>query len=88
MELLHSSRAIDVVFTDIELGGDLSGWDVGEAYRAEHSDIGVIYTSGRLTQHRRSVSGALFFNKPYRAEQVLDACRSLCAADHQKGVGG
>lgn len=79
MELLHPSRAIDVLFTDIELGGDLSGWDVGEAYRAAQREIGVIYTSGHLTQHRRSVSGSLFFNKPYRIEQVLDACRGLCS---------
>ena len=37
-----------------------------------------VSVSGHLTQQRRSVSGGLFFNKPYRAEQVLDACRRLC----------
>jgi CheY-like chemotaxis protein len=83
MELLRPSQAIDVLFTDIELSGDLSGWDVGEACRAAQSDIAVIYTSGHPIQHHQIVSGGLFFNKPYQPEQVLAACRSLCAADHQ-----
>ena len=39
---------ISVVFTDIQLGGRLTGWEVAEAFRRVHPEIPVIYTSGRF----------------------------------------
>jgi CheY-like chemotaxis protein len=78
IQLLDAYHPIDVVFTDIRLGGSLSGWDVGEACRAVRSDIPVIYTSGQVIEPARNVPGSLFLNKPYRPEQVLEACQSLC----------
>lgn len=80
IEMLHPNRPIDVVFTDIRLTGPKNGWDVGEACRATWNDIPVIYTSGHATEPARSVSRSLFVNKPYRPEQVLQACRNLCDA--------
>src|SRR3954447_14689209 len=36
---------VDIVITDIHLGGQLSGWDVAEALRARKPTIPVIYAS-------------------------------------------
>ena len=36
---------ISLVFTDIQLGGPLTGWDVADAFRKALPDIPVIYTS-------------------------------------------
>ena len=95
LAMLRADRPIDVVFTDIRLSGPLSGWDIGEACRAKWPDVAVIYTSGHAIQPARNVAGSLFFDKPYRPEQVLEACQSLCNAAHQfrpsdstRGIGG
>jgi DNA-binding NtrC family response regulator len=52
---------ISVVFTDIQLGGSVTGWDVAEAFRKAHPEIPVIYTSGLLQSHARQVPEAYSF---------------------------
>jgi two-component system, OmpR family, response regulator len=42
---LKAGEKIDIVFTDIALGGLLSGWDVADAFRLVRSEIPIIYTS-------------------------------------------
>jgi CheY-like chemotaxis protein len=77
VDLLRCGEAIDVVFTDIRLQGDLNGWDVGEAARAARHGIPVIYTSGYSILPPRQVEGSLFFSKPYDPAAILDACRGF-----------
>lgn len=77
LSILQQRNGIDVVFTDIRLGGTVNGWDVGEASRATHPDIPVVYASGAMITPPRKVAGSLFFDKPYRPEEILSACRTL-----------
>jgi CheY-like chemotaxis protein len=77
LAMLHDGAAVDVVFTDIRLTGDVNGWDVGEAARVTHGNIPVIYASGYSISPPRQVTGSLFFSKPYDPEAVLKACRAL-----------
>ncbi len=77
LAMLHEGAAVDVVFTDIRLPGDVNGWDFGEAARASRGDIPVIYASGYSISPPRQVRGSLFFSKPYDPEAVLRACRTL-----------
>ena len=81
LAMLDVNRRIDAVFTDIQLSGDLSGWDVGKACRGIWSDIAIVYTSGQAFQYGQSVPGSIFIDKPYLHEQVFNACRSLCNGD-------
>jgi CheY-like chemotaxis protein len=67
-------QALDVLFTDIRLGGELNGWDLAEMFRQHLPKIRILYTSGHLIEPARNVSGSFFFNKPYRPEAVLNAC--------------
>ena len=64
---------ISVVFTDIQLGGELTGWDVAEAFRRAYPDIRVIYASGRYHDGERRVPGSVFFTKPYIPNDIVDA---------------
>ena len=73
----HAGQHIDVVFTDIQLAGALSGWDVAEQLRAERPDAPIIYTSGNSADRSRRVTGSLFFDKPYDAKSVVEACHRL-----------
>jgi CheY-like chemotaxis protein len=68
-------QQLDVLFTDIRLGGPLNGWDVAEIFRNRFPNIRVLYTSGNLIQPRRDVEGSEFFSKPYPVNDILDACR-------------
>ena len=77
VEILQQRDGIDIVFTDIRLGGSVNGWDVGEVARATHPDIPVIYTSGAVISPSRPVAGSLFFDKPYDPKKILSACREL-----------
>jgi CheY-like chemotaxis protein len=63
------------VFTDIQLAGALTGWDVAEQFRAADPDVPIIYASGNAADRSRSVSNSIFLNKPYRPDDVVAACR-------------
>ncbi len=75
LALLAAGRSINVLFTDIQLGGYLSGWDVAEAVRKARPGTPVIYASGNTVDARRRVPGSSFFTKPYVAADVVEACR-------------
>jgi CheY-like chemotaxis protein len=77
VEILQLRDGVDIVFTDIRLGGPLNGWDVGEVSRSTHPGIPVIYTSGAVIAPERPVPGSVFIGKPYHPQQVVDACRKL-----------
>ena len=73
----EDEQPIDIVFTDIRLGGTLNGWDVAEAFRAKHPELPIIYTSGYAVSPPREVGGSLYFNKPYDPQDILRACRGF-----------
>jgi two-component system, OmpR family, response regulator len=74
--LLDAGKQVDVVFTDIQLGGIIDGWDVGVRFRNVHPQIPVIYTSGNTLQLELAVPKSLFFAKPYEPDAIVDACRT------------
>jgi CheY-like chemotaxis protein len=77
--LCHSDTSIDVVFTDVNLGGYASGWDVAECFRTVRPNVPVVYTSGRSLDAGRCVGGSTFVPKPYDESDILKACQRLTA---------
>ena len=82
---LRSGEHFDIVFTDIQLAGHLSGWDVAETVRSERPDMPVIYASGNSIDPSRKVEGSLFFDKPYQATEIVETVRSLAATTKRVG---
>ena len=72
-----SDMLIDIVFTDIQLIGSASGWDVTERFRADRPNVSVLYTSGKSIDRGRCVPGSAFFAKPYLYDAVVNACDRL-----------
>lgn len=70
---------VSTLFTDIQLGGKLSGWDVAEAFREADPKIRVIYASGRYQGGERRVSGSTFFTKPYMPSEIFDIIERAAA---------
>ena len=75
--LCKSSMSIDIVFTDINLVGPASGWDVAECFRIIRPNVAVLYTSGKSVEDRRCVPGSKFVAKPYKNNDILNACERL-----------
>ena len=46
--MLNARQQIDILVTDIQLRGELTGWDVAEAFRAAQPTMPVIYVSGNV----------------------------------------
>jgi CheY-like chemotaxis protein len=72
-----SDMSIDIVFTDVNLIGAASGWDVAERFQRDRPDVPVLYTSGKSIDLRRCVPWSAFVAKPYQHDDVLNACRRL-----------
>jgi CheY-like chemotaxis protein len=77
---LLAGREVDVVLTDIQLAGPMTGWDVAYAVRIAKPDLPIIYASANVSDPLRRVEGSLFFGKPYDTEEIVAACRQLTAA--------
>ena len=75
---LLRSEPIDILFTDIQLPTEISGWDVAEAACTAHANILLIYASGHSSAaNDRRLKGNLFFDKPYDLDEILRACLEL-----------
>ena len=72
--LQEHCHQIDVLFTDVNLGPGINGFEVARRARALCPDIQVIYVTGapqRDVEGER-VSESVLIDKPYRLRQVLD----------------
>jgi CheY-like chemotaxis protein len=75
--LCRSRARIDILLTDINLGGSTSGWEVAERYRMERPDGPVLYTSGNKIDPNRCCPDSMFFPKPYLHDDILSACERM-----------
>ena len=75
--MCNSSTSIDMVITDINLGGLVSGWDVAERFRTVLPNMPVLYTSGEAIDRSRCVSGSAVLAKPYHNSDILKECQRL-----------
>ena len=77
---LRQYPAIALLFTDIRLPGDMSGWDIAECARTLRPGLPVVYATGYSGDDLRLVSGAIFLKKPYRPSAVIEAICGLGVA--------
>jgi CheY-like chemotaxis protein len=75
LKCLQRGDRVDIVFTDIQLAGVLSGGEVAERFRAVRADMPIIYTSGNSADRSRRVVGSMFFEKPYRTTAIVGGLR-------------
>jgi CheY-like chemotaxis protein len=83
LALCSPEIAIDMVFTDINLGGSMTGWDVADHLRTERPDLPVLYTSSHAIDPERCGPRSMFVAKPYRHGDILRACERLCRRTHR-----
>ncbi len=76
LEYLQSGAPVDVLFTDINMPGEIDGAELAKAARNLRPDLPVVYASGRYTAGdlMPMVPRSLFLAKPY---DPLEACTLL-----------
>lgn len=77
LDVLRSDAAIDILFTDIRLPGAMDGWQLAEAARSLRPGLPIIYATGFTQTPPRLADGSVFFTKPYRANAIISAIRTL-----------
>ena len=77
LDMLKSGALIDILFTDIRLPGEMDGWQLAEAARRLRPGLPIIYATGFTQTPPRMADGSVFFTKPYRANAIIKALRTL-----------
>ena len=71
LRYLVSGAEVDILFTDIDLGGGMDGAELAQLAREMRPKLPVVYTSGRrLPDQIAAVPGAAFLPKPYSLDDV------------------
>lgn len=72
MELLDEHPRIGVLFTDVNMPGEMDGLELAHQVNSSHPDVELIVTSGarRLPDHCLPDEGT-FLPKPYRSEDLV-----------------
>ena len=77
---LRSGLAIDILFTDINLAGPMTGETLAELARELKPDLAVLYTSGTVVAPSHCVAGSRFVPKPYNPDRIGRMLAEMSAA--------
>ena len=70
--LLDQNRDVRVVFTDVEMPGQIDGFALADRIGRSFPDIGVVVTSGRrLPSPTFNTVSQRFVSKPYSVDHVV-----------------
>ena len=76
LRYLESGAEVDILFTDINLAGEMDGSTLAERARKQRPDLPIVYCSGRYLPAALPppVPRSIFMKKPY---DPTDLCRLL-----------
>ena len=77
LSLVRQVSCVNVLVTDIQLAGRLTGWELAEELRLLNPTLPVIYASGTAPAPARTVPGSIFVSKPLVPRQIVEACRKF-----------
>jgi PAS domain S-box-containing protein len=80
-QLLESGEAIDLVFTDIVMPGELDGLALAYRIKEEYPDIAVLLTSGYAKATNTREAGFPVLRKPYQLPTLAGAIRRALDAE-------
>lgn len=80
IRLLEQDSNIRLIFTDIDMPGEMNGLKLAAAVRDRWPPVRIIATSGHFKVQAGDLpEDARFFLKPYQSDQVIKAIRELTA---------
>jgi DNA-binding NtrC family response regulator len=75
-----SEAPVDVLFTDINIEGDMDGSALARRARELHPELAVLYASGTLKSVVDAVPGSTFVPKPYAPSDVCKMVAQMASA--------
>jgi CheY-like chemotaxis protein len=76
-EFLERYSSLQLLFTDVQTGGDLDGFELARKVAKRWPNIEVVVASGaRMPKEGDLPSNASFIQKPFSAETVLEALKT------------
>jgi CheY-like chemotaxis protein len=72
-----AEKDIDLSFTDIQLPGEIDGWEIAKRCRQTHPMLPVVYATALARDESRAVPGSLLFRKPYTPDQLIGIVQTL-----------
>jgi len=84
LEYIKSGQDIDILFTDINLPGDIDGSELANHARLLRPDLPIVYCSGRFSNSDLGalVPRSIFVNKPYSMNEICTLLRRLASTQH------
>jgi DNA-binding NtrC family response regulator len=70
LQVLSDGTPVDVLFTDINIEGDMDGTALAHRAREIRPELAVLYASGTLKSIVDAVPGSTFVPKPYAPADV------------------
>jgi CheY-like chemotaxis protein len=79
LQHIESSQPVDVLFTDINLPGEIDGAVLAQKARDLRPDLPVVFASGRwgLLERLSAVPNSVILQKPYSLTRACEAVTSL-----------
>ena len=79
LALLGSNSSFDLLMTDVNLPGKMSGWAVADAARAHRADLPVVFVTGgaQPPAGRRPSPHDAFVQKPYSPSDITAVARRM-----------
>jgi len=81
LQLLESGEAVDLVFSDIVMPGELDGLALARRVKGEYPDIAVLLTSGYAKAVNTLEAGFPMLRKPYQLPTLARAIRDALDAE-------
>jgi len=78
--MLGRHSEIDLLFTDVVMAGELSGFDLGRIVRKRWPSVRILYTSGYTQENDESIDDDLL-PKPYSLETLSRKVKETMGAD-------
>jgi CheY-like chemotaxis protein len=83
LRYLENGYDIDVLFTDINLPGQIDGAELANRAREIRPELPIVYASGRHTASDFGlVSRSVFISKPYDLSDVCTLLHRLAPTEH------
>ena len=73
LTILETRDDIGILFTDIDMPGEMDGLDLARVVRKRWPHIAIIIVSGHTQHADVEVSNGVFFSKPYLRATILKA---------------
>jgi CheY-like chemotaxis protein len=77
IDLISVCSHLDGLYTDIQLGGVVTGWKVGEIFHRKWPTKPIVYASAASSQNAHLEPTAVFLPKPFQWTDLIEVLKTV-----------